>query len=65
MEVTWVNRKGDRIAAEFAVPLPASLIAYNRTGTIVPEYGQSVVTAEQQAIRRLATQIVERMESPW
>jgi len=31
----------------------------------VPEVGQSVETAQQEAIQRIATQIVSLMEKPW
>ena len=35
------------------------------TGNVVAEVGQSVATAQQQAICRVAKQIVDMMEKPW
>ena len=37
----------------------------NGTSNLIPEAGQSVATAQQQAIERLAQQIVGTMEAPW
>ena len=34
-------------------------------GDYIPELGQSTTTAYQQAINKLATQIVSIMEKPW
>ena len=34
-------------------------------GNLVPEFGQSVTTAQLQSIQTLATQIVSLMEMPW
>jgi hypothetical protein len=35
------------------------------TGDFIPELGQSITTAQQQNVDRLATQIVSMMEIPW
>lgn len=64
VEVRWVNRRGDLLASNaISVPLDVATIA--ATGTLVPEFGQSVATAQLQAIQRMATQIVALMEMPW
>ncbi|REK10904.1 MAG: hypothetical protein DWQ37_15810 [Planctomycetota bacterium] len=65
IEVRWVNRRGGLIndPAEFAVP--ANLAILSGQGLLVPEYGQSVATAQLQAVQGLASQIVSLMESPW
>ena len=49
------------------VPFPAPRKSPSVTGTgdVVPEVGQSIATAQQQAICRLAEQIVGLMEKPW
>ena len=65
VEVRWVNRKGDLMQPGNAVPLPQDLVLLERAGMLVPEYGQSVSTAQLQSIQRLATQIVSLMEMPW
>ena len=48
-----------------AIPLPQLTISANGTATFIPEAGQSVATAEQQNIQRLAEQIVGQMEAWW
>jgi hypothetical protein len=47
------------------IPIPAELLAVNQTTNVIPEAGQSVATSQQQAIQRLAQQIVGTMEAPW
>jgi len=61
--VSWV-RRGELIIDQASVPVPPSL-EINQSGVLVPEYGQSVATAQQQSIVRLARQIVALMEAPW
>ena len=46
-------------------PLPPELVAISQTSNLIPEAGQSVATSQQQAIERLAQQIVATMEAPW
>jgi hypothetical protein len=65
VEVRWLNRKGDLINQATSVPLPQELVTMTASGNLVTEYGQSVTTAQQQAMQRLASQIVSLMESPW
>ncbi len=65
VEVRWVNRKGDMVNQPTAIPLPQELVTLSGDGVLVPEYGQSVATAQLQAIQRIATQIVSLMEMPW
>jgi hypothetical protein len=64
-EVTWLNRRRLPIVPMQAVPVPPQLIPISQTSTLVPESGQSVATSQQQAIERLAQQIVSTMEAPW
>lgn len=65
VEVRWVNRKGDLVGPPTTITVPPELAIVSGDGMLVPEYGQSVATAQLQAIQRLATQIVSLMESPW
>ncbi len=65
VEVTWCDRKNRQLRDVNAVPLPTELTDVTGTGDIVPEVGQSVATAQQQAICRVAQQIVGLMEKPW
>lgn len=64
-EVNWVDRRGDLIGSRGNVPIPESLVTLVGTGVAVPEFGQSIATAQQQAINRMAEQIVSLMETPW
>ena len=65
VEVTWLNRRREPLRDPRTVPLPTALLPIGGTSTLVPEAGQSVATAQQQAIERLAEQIVSTMEEPW
>lgn len=64
-EVSWVDRRGDLIGSRGNLPIPESLLTLAGTGKAVPEFGQSIATAQQQAIDRMAEQIVSLMETPW
>jgi hypothetical protein len=58
IEITWTNPVG--------VPLAEpQIIRLGRSIDFVPEGGQSLATAEQELIRRLARQIVQQLEMPW
>lgn len=65
VEVRWVNRRGDLVNQPAAIPMPPELVGLSGNGALVPEFGQSVSTAQLQAIQSLAAQIVSLMESPW
>lgn len=64
VEVSWIDRSGG-VLYEGCVSLPPELSTVSSTATFLPEYGQSVATAHQQAIQRVAGQIVGMMEAPW
>ena len=65
VQVCWSDRRGDQIQPIQPMPLPEELALVGGTATFIPEAGQSVAVAHQQAIQRLAEQIVAMMESPW
>jgi hypothetical protein len=65
VEVSWVDRRGRALRDSAAVPLPSEVTDVEGTGNLVPEVGQSVATAQQKAICRVAQQIVGLMEKPW
>jgi hypothetical protein len=65
VKVSWVDRKGRALRDDKAVPLPEELTDITTTASVVPEVGQSITTAQQTAINRMATQIVGLMEKPW
>jgi hypothetical protein len=62
--VRWVNRRGHTVGENGAVNLPPEVLVTAAASTL-PEVGQSITTAQQEAIQRLAVQIVELMETPW
>ena len=62
--VTWQNRRRQPLAPVNSIPLPADHIPITQTATMLPEPGQSDASAQQQAIQRLAEQIVATMEEP-
>jgi hypothetical protein len=64
-EVNWINRRRQPLVAAQMIPVPAELLAFSQSSNLIPEAGQSVATSQQQAIERLAQQIVASMEAPW
>jgi lipopolysaccharide assembly LptE-like protein len=64
IDVSWIDRSGG-ILYDGCVELPPELVTVSSSATFLPEYGQSVATAHQQAIQRVAEQIVGMMEAPW
>jgi hypothetical protein len=65
VQISWADRKGRMLRDDQSIPLPEEFADAMGTGDVVPEVGQSISTAQQQAICRLATQIVGLMEKPW
>lgn len=64
VQVTWTDRRG-QVLRDAAAPIDAATAELFGTSRFVPETGQSMVTAQQQAIQRVAEQIVNLMEVPW
>lgn len=64
VELNWQDRRGQELFHQNLV-LPPSLTSIGQAVHFVPEGGQSLVTAQQDAIKKLAEQIVARMEVPW
>ncbi len=62
--VTWADRGGTVIASG-DVPLPAATVDVGQAASLVPEYGRSVASTQQEAIIKMAQQIVGLMEEPW
>lgn len=65
VKVSWVDRQGNLLRNPAQAPLSPNLISIGQATTLVPEAGQSIATAGQEGIERLATQIVAMMEAPW
>lgn len=65
VEVSWIDRQGRMLRETATVPISGEIVNISGTGNVVPEVGQSVATGQQQAICRMAEQIVGLMEKPW
>jgi hypothetical protein len=65
VQVRWLDRQDNLIRQSSPIPLPTELVTIGETATATPEAGSSIATAQQQAIHRLAQQIVGMMEAPW
>ena len=65
VQVSWVDRRGKPVCEIPLVPVPSAAVMINAPSDVVPEVGQSIATAHQRAIQRLAEQIVSLMEKPW
>lgn len=65
VEVTWEDLRTGKILKERAVPITPDIIRQTAQASFAPEVGQSLATANQQALDALARNIVDMMESPW
>jgi len=65
VQLSWIDRRGDLIMSHNDVPAGPLLLNISQTANFVPEAGQSLTTAQQEAIQRLAEQIVGQMELVW
>ncbi len=65
VEVTWVDRRTGKILQQQRVALPPERLQLASQAEFAPEIGQSLATADQTAIDRLARNIVDMMEVPW
>jgi len=65
VQVSWINKTGQALRAGATVPVDPAAASVTGAATFVPEFGQSVASAQQTAIQRIAQQIVALMEAPW
>jgi Lipopolysaccharide-assembly len=65
LQVSWIDRRGDLIMSHHDVPAAPLLLNIGQQANFVPEGGQSLTTAQQEAVQRLAEQIVGQMELAW
>ena len=65
VQVDWIDRRGQMIRSSEALALPPEAAVVAGSADLTPETGQTVATAQQQAIGRTAEQIVAMMEAPW
>ena len=62
VQMSWSDRRGDLISGGGRIPFAPLLLNISQQANFVPEGGQSLVTAQQEALQRLAEQIVGQME---
>ena len=65
VQMTWVDRRGNAIVCDHNIPLQPLLVNIGQTANFVPEAGQTIATAHQEALQRLARQVVGQMEMGW
>lgn len=65
VQVSWLDRQGQLLQQQGVIDLPSSLLEIVSAASAAPEVGQSVTTAQQTAIDKVAVEIVSLMESPW
>ncbi len=65
IQTSWVDRRGSVIMSHDGIPAGPLLVNIGQQANFVPEGGQSLATAQQEAIEKLAQQIVGQMELAW
>jgi outer membrane lipopolysaccharide assembly protein LptE/RlpB len=65
VEVTWEDLRTGRILAQQQVKIEPEVAHLIATGDFAPEVGQSLATATQSAIDKMARNIVDMMQAPW
>jgi hypothetical protein len=65
VEITWTDAAGGAVLGSAAVPVTPLAAQITEAEVFIPEAGQSISTAQQEAIRDLARQIVNQMEAWW
>lgn len=65
VEMTWKDLRTQRVISEQRFLLPNDMVNFTSTAEFAPEVGQSLATATQQAVDRLARNMVNMMETPW
>ncbi len=65
VEITWIDSAGNSVLGGSTMPVAPLAAQITQTSTFIPEAGQSISTAHHEAVRDLARQIVNQMESWW
>lgn len=63
--INWYDRRGEALMPESGFALAPLTFFTASSGDFVPEAGQSLATAHQETIERLARQIVQQIEVRW
>jgi hypothetical protein len=65
VQMSWADRRGDLIMSQNDIPVQPLLVNISQSANFVPEAGQSLLTAHQDALHGMAQQIVNQMELAW
>lgn len=65
VQVTWRDRRGNPLTPQTAIPIESPTLAIAQAADFIPEAGQSLATAQQEVLERVADQIVAQLEMPW
>jgi hypothetical protein len=65
VQVSWIDRRGEAIMPSATFSLTQQGFVVVEADNYIPEAGQSVTSANQQIILRIARQIVSQMEAAW
>lgn len=65
VQVRWVNRRGEVLLQQANLPVPQAILETTANANFIPEAGQSLATAQQRALERLAQDIVSQLETWW
>jgi len=64
-QISWIDRRSGRILQQQVFPISQQLAQHSSQVSFAPEVGHSLATAQQEAVTRLAAQIVDLTEMPW
>ncbi|MDA8744985.1 LPS assembly lipoprotein LptE [Rubripirellula amarantea] len=65
VRANWISRNGESLMQNSAIPSGDLAITFGQDSRFVPEAGQSIDTATEEAIQELASRIVSQMEVRW
>lgn len=65
LQISWTDRQGNLLSGPIIYDIAPTALNINQSASFVPEGGQSLATAQQESIQRLARQVVSQMEGPW
>jgi hypothetical protein len=65
VEVRWISRRGEMLMQRSSIPLGPLATMMSEDAQFFPEAGQSLALAQQDAIDKLAREIVGQMEIWW
>ena len=65
VRASWLGRSGEMLMQNAVVPSGELAIGFSQDSRFVPEAGQSIDTATDAAIEKLASRIVSQMELRW